>query len=161
MDKQCKWQTGRAGGREKSGMVLVLVLLVVGVVAVLTLNAQLTTAGAMRHSAVRNKRMQLRVAATDAMLAFIRNPGVAGQGGTAWTPPPPAELPSGIKTAIVASDNTGLPESAIMLLGGRDEGSRLSLLESSATRDAMTECVRCVVRRKAASIEIIGWHQGI
>lgn len=155
-------RNGGHGHDHRSGMVLVLVLLLVGVLAVLTLNAQIATAGALRQSAARHRRMQLRIAAADAALAFMRDTAAGRHGGAAnWTPPPPAELPSGIKTAIKISENTGLPETALMLLGGRGSDSRLFLVESAAVRETMSERVYCVVRRKTAGVEIIGWNQGI
>ena len=153
-------QRPRAG---KRGAALVLVLLLTGFVAALTVQSQRIAAAALRRSRLRQARCNLRLAAADAAWYFLRDqvrPASAGAAISTLGGPVKSTLPSGAQMEVAVSEEMDQRLLALSALAGAESGSRLYLLTSSAAEGSITERVRCLFRRnRDGKTEIVGWHE--
>ncbi|MEI6217742.1 MAG: hypothetical protein WCP86_02485 [bacterium] len=145
------------------GAALVLILLLVGVVATLTISTQSSLALVHRYARTKQIRHELRLVASDAAWCFLRD-RVKKSPASAQTGALPAAstavLPSGVETRVEVTDSTDALLAAIPFLGNKSVAGRVFVLKSSASLSNTAEQVSCIYRRdKSGVIEVLGWHQ--
>ena len=162
LDARCSARHGRrrAGNR---GAALVLVLLLTGFVAALTVQSQRIASVSLERARLRQARGNLRLAAADAAWYFLRDrvrPAPAGADVSTLNGPVKSTLPSGAQTEVDIAEEADQRLQALSALAGSESGSRLYLLKSFATAGGVTERVCCLFRRnKDGKTEIVGWHE--
>jgi hypothetical protein len=153
-----------ATGSRKRGVVLVLVILLLGLVAILTIHAQMTVARSLKRARDRSLRSDLRLAAADAVWYLLQT--------TAGASFPPTDesgncvrvtpLPAGGETSVVVVRATNVNDSIVSaLLTGSHKNDTLYLVDACASVSGTSERVSCVVLKDAAgTIEVAGWLRG-
>ncbi|MEI6809195.1 MAG: hypothetical protein WCN95_10785 [bacterium] len=141
-------------------MALVLILLLVGVVAALTINVQTSIVLVQRHMQTRRLRSELRTSATDAAWCFLRDRVKPAATGAALPAQDAAVLPSGVETHVDVTDSTESFLGAIPFLGNKSISGKVYLLQATAGLSNTVEKVSCIYRRdKGGAIEVLGWDQ--
>ncbi|MEI6971744.1 MAG: hypothetical protein WCL44_09530 [bacterium] len=140
-----------------------LILLLVGVVATLTVGVQTSLAVSQRLMQAKRFRTELRTAASDAAWCFLRDRVTRSPAAGGSLPVPDnALLPSGVETHVNVTDSTTAFLGAIPFLGSQATGGwRIYLLQATAGTSNVVEKVSCIYRRdRGGAIEVLGWHQG-
>ena len=147
----------------ESGAALVLILLLVGVVATLTISAQTSLTLVQRYARTRLIRNELRLVASDSAWSFLRNrvkKSPSSAAGGALPTAVNAILPSGVATHVEVTDSTESLLGAVPFLGNKAAAGRVFVLKSSASLSNAAEQVSCIYRRdRGGAIEVLGWHQ--
>ena len=147
----------------RGGMALILTMVLIGVVAALTVSAQMSMVIMLRQARLRQFRTMLRLAASDAALCAARQAaaeqasGKAGAGNAAS--PAQAVTPSGIKTEI-QTRSIGKTEAAYLPIAHDllAEDPKLVLIESKATSSNIVEQVSCLIGKDTGGkTRIVGW----
>lgn len=143
----------------QSGMVMILVLLLLGVVTAMTINTQISAGVVLRRASAMRERTELRLAASDAAWYFLRNSS-GGNSGTQWESGDPVSLPSGIETEITAKAETNLVLLQFPEFAG-DQRRGMHTVQATASRSGRVELVTCLVRRRSnGKTRVLGWIEG-
>lgn len=138
-----------------------LILLLIGVVATLTINVQMSLVLMQRHMQTRRLRTELRTTASDTAWCFLRDRvKMTPATGGSLPPPDSALLPSEVQTYVNVTDSTDAFLGAIPFLGSKSASGRIYLLQATAGASNVVEKVSCIFRRnRSGAIEVLGWHQ--
>lgn len=150
----------RPDARKKSGVALVLILLLVGVVATLTIHVQTSIVLIQRHMQTKRLRSELRTSASDAAWCFLRDRIKPAATGKTLPALDDAVLPSGVETHVTVTDSADSFLGTIPFLDNKSNSGKVYLLQASAGSSSTVEKVSCIYRRdKDGSIEVLGWDQ--
>ena len=150
---------------KNSGMALLLVLVLIGLAAVLTISAQLSTALGLKVERIRQQKTVLKIAAADMAwnsLSKIASGGQRGFGTGDWSVVDAMVLPNEAQEEVRVK---ALPESsheaAMLSMAGYPRGQdKLLVLESTASSSAsdVVQMVSCLLERdNRGRTEILGW----
>lgn len=146
--------------REKSGVALVLIIMLLGVVATLTVNVQSSVVLVQRHMQAKRLRIELRTAAADTAWCFLRDRVKRTPASGSLPAPESAVLPSGVETHVNVVDGTSLLMGSVPVPGSKSGSGKVFLLQATAAASNVVELVSCVYRRdKGGTIEVLGWDQ--
>ena len=146
-------------------MALLLVLVLIGLAAVLTISAQVSTALGLKVERIRQQKTMMRITAADSAwnsLPQIAAGGQRGFGTGDWTVVDSMVLPTQAREEVRIR---ALPESsheaAMLSMAGYPRGqAKLLVLESTATSGAsdVVQTVSCLLERdNRGKTEILGW----
>jgi hypothetical protein len=146
----------------KSGMTLVLTVLLLGLAAVLIIEAQMSASLALRHARTKQERTLLRLSASDATWHFLKTQARSTfkqlDADTAPESAMHAVLPSGIETDVTASKQTSAKSTILPMAAGSLLEGDLYLVSGAASRNETEELVSCLVHRtEKGRLEMIGW----
>jgi hypothetical protein len=152
-----------SGDDSRRGAVFVLVLLLVGVVAALTLHTQMRAVAAVRSATLRQQRTILRLAAADSAWSFVKDTlKTAGTNdlATSWSTPQRLTLPSGYDTEVAVENASVTLGPEIPALAEQKLRTPLYRVVATASASGAVETVSCFVGRPSGgTIEIMGWHE--
>ena len=146
----------------KSGMTLVLTMLLLGLAAILIIEAQMSASMALRHARTKQERTILRLSASDATWHFLKAQARVAfkqlDTDTAAESVMHAVLPSGIETEVSFSKQTSAKSTILPMSAGSLLEGDLYLVSGSASRNEIEEQISCLVHRKeSGKLEMIGW----
>ena len=146
-------------------MALLLVLMLIGLAAILTISAQVSTALGLKSERIRQQKTMLRIAAADSAWNSLPKIAAGGQrefGTGEWATVESMVLPSEAREDVrirALPDSSG--ESAMLAMAGYPRGqAKLLVLESTAVSSAsdVVQTVSCLMERdKRGRTEILGW----
>ena len=153
----------RTDGEARRGAVFVLVLLLIGVVAAMTVHTQMRALSALRLASLQQQRAVLRFAAADAAWSFvkdtIRRSGTNDLEGR-WATPQRLTLPSGQETEVAVENASVTLGPEVATMAEERLQSRLYRVAATAGASGVVESVSCFIGcRPNGAIEIMGWHE--
>lgn len=154
------WRAGNSVASGKKGMVLVVVLLLLGLVVALVINAQVNAATALKRAQIARTRTRLRLAATDAATWFLResSSGSKTRGAAGWSETRRMVLPAGVETEVQVLAGTNYVQSVFPVFADQSVAGSLHVVQSTASLSGRTEQVLCFVQRNdKGRIKVLAW----